>query len=279
MVKTGKELYDRVSFESAELLTRRYSTSFGLAVRLVGTEIRPHIYNIYGFVRVGDEIVDTFHGPQAKRYLDTYITHTKQALRDGFSANPVLHAFSQTAQAYNIEYDLIAAFFESMKSDLPSAPTLSYEQYIYGSAEVVGLMCLHVFCQGDKQLYRRLTPAARALGAAFQKINFFRDLAADTHELKRNYFPGVTQQNFDERAKQKIIQDINRDIARAQRGIDQLPASSRYGVVLATRYFAALTDKLSRVSADRLKSERIRLSNFARLRIVLSVYIAKLLSS
>lgn len=275
----GQSLYNQVATDSARLITDRYSTSFGLAVSLLGSTIRPHIYNIYGFVRLGDEIVDTIRGPRAKQNLDEFISQTKNALRYKFSTNLVLHAFAQTVESYNIEYDLIEAFFESMRSDLSGAKSISYQHYIYGSAEVVGLMCLHVFCEGDKKLYQALTPAARALGAAFQKVNFLRDMSADNAELGRYYFPNQNFEKFNEAGKRRIISDIQKDIARARRGIERLPDSSKYGVLIATEYFDALTNKLERTPVEAIKRQRQRIGILTRITIIIRIQFRRLMHS
>lgn len=253
------ELYTQTSYELSEQLTKRYSTSFSASSQLFAKEIRKYIYAIYGLVRVADEIVDTYRGADAGEQLAGLKTELYRALKSGFSANPIVHAFAVTAREYAIGNELIEPFFDSMASDLANTTMTNaeYRQYIYGSAEVVGLMCLKVFTKqtGD---YKTLAPGAQALGAAYQKVNFLRDIKADYKALGRLYFPGVTYKGFDDTAKAAIIADIRHDFATALPALQKLPKNCRGAVTTSYHYYFALLKRLERAPAATLKQRRIR---------------------
>ena len=219
------KLFHDVSQQCSKAVTEKYSTSFSSAIKLLHPDLRTPIYNIYGFVRFADEIVDTFHQYKKEELLLEFKKDTYAAIERGISLNPILHSFQITVREYNISHDLIEAFFSSMEMDLSKTQYNSngYKEYIYGSAEVVGLMCLYVFCEGDKNMYNDLKPSARALGAAFQKVNFLRDVKADYEQLNRSYFPEVDFTNFTTHMKQQIEEEIAADFAQAYEGILMLP--------------------------------------------------------
>ena len=253
-------LYHQVCRECASLVTRRYSTSFSLGIRVFDKPLRAPIYGIYGFVRFADEIVDTFHHKNKEALFRRFRKDTYRALEDGISLNPILHAFQEVALEYGIGRDLIDPFLDSMEMDLDRSrydPSL-YREYIYGSAEVVGLMCLRVFVQGDDAEYERLKDTACSLGAAFQKINFLRDIKSDYEERGRVYFPGVDYNAFDNDVKATIEADIKADFDHAYTGIVQLPASARLGVYLAYVYYTKLFQKIRSSPARTVTEERIR---------------------
>lgn len=256
-------LYHKTANEYSELVTRRYSTSFSLGIRMLGKAYRKPIYAIYGFVRVADEIVDTFHDYDKKTLIEEFERDTWLAIERGVSTNPVLHAFARTVNKYHIDHQLITAFLQSMKMDLYNKKydAALYDQYIYGSAEVVGLMCLKVFCDGSHEMYERLKSHARSLGAAFQKVNFLRDLKDDYADRGRVYFPNVDFSSFNEHAKILIEEDIQRDFDHALIGIRQLPEGSRIGVYLAYKYYLKLFKKIKAIQPSRIMQERIRISN------------------
>jgi len=275
---TRRALYDRVAEETASVVIRRYSTSFGLAARLLGPGVRQHVENIYALVRVADEIVDGaavesgLDSVGAARALNELERETEQACAEGFSSNLVVHAFALTARETGFGSEYTAPFFESMRTDLTAREhdQESFDRYVYGSAEVVGLMCLRAFL-----LERRLSPAederfvagARALGAAFQKVNFLRDLAADFETLGRSYFPGVSVDSFTEEDKIRLLDDIDADLRMSATVVPDLPASSRKAVALAQGLFAELSVRLRATPADRLRTTRIRVPNPVKLRI------------
>lgn len=264
------QLYQDTSLECGKLITRRYSTSFSLGIQMLGKEIRGPIYAIYAFVRLADEIVDTFHGYDKATLLKEFRRDTYLALERRISVNPVLHSFQETVHRYGIENELIDAFLESMEMDLTGKTydDSLYRKYIYGSAEVVGLMCLRVFCLGDAILYERLKAPARSLGAAFQKVNFLRDLKDDFDGRGRMYFPGVDFSRFSEADKRRIEEDIHRDFQDALAGIKQLPPDSRKGVYLAYRYYVKLFRKITDRAPEQIKAERIRINNAAKMYIL-----------
>ncbi len=262
-----KDLYDRVSFESSKLVTRSYSTSFSKSVRMLSASIRPAIYSIYGFVRFADEIVDTFHEYDKEILLDRFEKDYYQALEQGISLNPILNSFQQTVKKYNITDDLVQAFLQSMRKDLTITIYDTEEEianYIYGSADVVGLMCLRVFVNGDDEAYERLKSSAMKLGSAFQKVNFLRDLKYDMEDLSRVYFPGVSFNNITAQEKNQIIQEIEEDFDAAYEGIKQLPRESKFGVYVAYIYYKSLLSKLHKTPAPELTQQRIRVSNPAK---------------
>lgn len=259
-------IFHEVSQACSKLTTERYSTSFSSAIRLLNSEIQTPVYNIYGFVRFADEIVDTFHGHDKASLLAQFKKETYDAIARGISLNPILHSFQITVNKYNIDHGLIEAFFKSMEFDLDkrSYDQSGYEEYIYGSAEVVGLMCLYVFLDGDHTEYERLKPHARSLGAAFQKVNFLRDVRADYQDLNRVYFPGVDFSRFTPDMKKQIEDDIAKDFRHAYEGIVQLPLKARFGVYLAYKYYLSLFKKIRNVQPQRIMEERIRIPNYAK---------------
>lgn len=257
------QLFHDTCFECSSLITRRYSTSFSLGIRLFHPRFRPPIYGIYGFVRFADEIVDTFHDYPKVELLQRFREDTWRAIGERISLNPVLHSFQQVVHQYGIEDDLIEAFLRSMEMDLSNATydSAGYDEYIYGSAEVVGLMCLRVFCEGDEAEYQRLKEPARRLGAAFQKINFLRDIKSDFDERGRVYFPGVDFQQFSNEDKIRIEADIKADFDAALEGIRQLPKGARFGVYLAYKYYTQLFSKIKSAPAQCVAQERFRVSD------------------
>lgn len=253
-------LYNQVCRECSRLITTRYSTSFSLGIRVFHKRFRSPIYAVYGFVRFADEIVDTFHDYPKAILLQRFREDTYKAIEEKISLNPVLHAFQETVHRYNIEQELIDAFLDSMEMDLffDRYEDSLYKKYIYGSAEVVGLMCLRVFCEGDDRIYQRLKASACSLGAAFQKINFLRDMKSDFDDRGRVYFPGVDFINFTQEDKSTIEADIKKDFDDAYIGIRQLPKGCRLGVYLAYVYYTNLFDKIKHSSVCRVTQERIR---------------------
>jgi phytoene/squalene synthetase len=233
---------------------------------MLHADIRRPIYNIYGFVRFADEIVDSFHDHDKSSLLAAFKKETYDSIERGISLNPILHSFQMTVNKYDIDPALIEAFFKSMEFDLSKQnyDQAGYEEYIYGSAEVVGLMCLYIFCDGDKQQYNELVPHARSLGAAFQKVNFLRDVKADFQQLKRVYFPGVDFSNFTKGMKDGIEEDIAKDFRHAYEGILKLPLKSRFGVYVAYKYYLSLFQKIKRTHPERILEERIRIPNYAK---------------
>ena len=259
-------IFHEVSQACSKVTTERYSTSFSSAIRLLNAEIQTPIYNIYGFVRFADEIVDTFHEHDKDSLLAQFKKETYDSIERGISLNPILNSFQLTVNRYNIDHELIEAFSRSMEFDLDktSYDRVGYEEYIYGSAEVVGLMCLYVFCEGDSEEYEKLKPFARSLGAAFQKVNFLRDVKADFQDLKRVYFPGVDFGHFTPDMKQQIEEDITKDFKHAYLGIIKLPLKARFGVYLAYKYYLSLFSKIKNVQPQRILEERIRIPNYAK---------------
>lgn len=258
------ELYHRVSLNASKNVTQLYSTSFSMGIKLLDKNIHNAIFSIYGFVRLADEIVDTFHDYPKSKMLQEFKDETYKALDRKISVNPILHSFQMVVNKFSIARDLIDKFLLSMEQDLNDIQYSSagYKEYIVGSAEVVGLMCLKVFVNGDDDLYFKLEEPARRLGAAFQKINFLRDVKSDYQELGRTYFPGVDLKKFTPNEKLKIEEDIQNDFESALKGIVNLPSSSRLGVYVAYRYYFSLFKKIKKVSSDRLMEERIRVPNF-----------------
>lgn len=255
------QLYSSTCMECSKVITQRYSTSFTLGIKTLNKRFHPSIYAIYGFVRAADEIVDTFHNYDKEFLLEQFRQDTYQAIEKGISLNPVLHSFQQVVNEFNIERELIDAFLHSMEMDLhdQNYNQSLYEEYIYGSAEVVGLMCLRVFVEGDDARYQSLRESARSLGAAFQKVNFLRDMKSDFKDRGRVYFPGVDFTQFDDEAKKKIEDDIQRDFDHALEGIQSLPEGARNGVYLAYKYYLKLFKKISKLPPSRILQERIRI--------------------
>ncbi len=270
-----KELYDSVCMTCSQITTRRYSTSFSLGIRLLHPSIRPAIYAIYGFVRFADEIVDTFHDFDKAELLARFKAETYRSIEEEISLNPILQSFQCTVNRYNIDHALIEAFFKSMDMDLSKTghDQSSYEEYIVGSAEVVGLMCLYVFLNGDQKLYEEYKPAAERLGAAFQKVNFLRDLHHDMKELNRVYFPQLQNSEWNPDTKRAIEADIARDFEIALEGIKRLPRNSRFGVYLAYKYYQTLFKKIRSLPPEKVLDKRIRINNTRKLGIMMKSYI------
>lgn len=274
-------LFDQTSKAMSQRLALNYSTSFSLGIRLLAKEYRWAVFATYGFVRVADEIVDTFHGYDKSRLLSEFKQQTYQAIEDRISTNPVLHSFQLAVHQFGIGKDLIEPFFNSMEEDLQTVShnNDSYNQYIYGSAEVVGLMCLRIFCKGDDSLYQHLLPHARSLGAAFQKVNFLRDIKSDIDERGRVYFPGVDFSNFTDEEKIEIIQDVKKDFSHAYKGIVQLPVGCRLGVYTAYIYYLKLLEKIERTTALDIKQSRIRIPNSQKIYLLAESYLKEKMMS
>jgi 15-cis-phytoene synthase len=264
-------LFDESSEACSSIVTKKYSTSFASAIKLLDKKIRQPIYNIYGFVRFADEIVDTFHHQEKAFLLQEFKTETFASIERKLSLNPILHSFQLTVNQYNIDHALIEAFFKSMEWDLSKSnyDQKGYEDYIYGSAEVVGLMCLFVFCDGNKEQYEKLKPSAKSLGAAFQKVNFLRDVKADFEGLQRMYFPSCDFNKFTQADKEKIEADIQNDFNNAYKGILQLPMKSRFGVYVAYKYYLSLFKKIKKVQPAKILEERIRIPDYKKAMILI----------
>ncbi len=258
-----KDLYNDVSYKCSKLVTKSYSTSFSLGVSLLHRDFIMPVHAIYGFVRFADEIVDTFHTNNKRELLDRFKKDTHDAIRDRISLNPILHSFQDTVNKNNIDIELIDTFLRSMEMDLDknNYNQAGYEEYILGSAEVVGLMCLKIFVEGDEKMYLKLKPDAMKLGSAFQKINFLRDIKADVHTLGRAYFPGFEIENFNVGTKKEIEIDIQKDFDAGLRGIKELPKKARLGVYLAYIYYISLFRKIKNTCPDKIMNTRIRISN------------------
>jgi phytoene synthase len=270
-----KELYDKVAYKTSRFTTNTYTTSFSLGIKVFQKRFHDPIYAIYGFVRLADEIVDTFHDYDKKELLDEFRKDTHRAIDKGISLNPVLQSFQDTVNKYQIDLDLIDTFLDSMEMDLckHSYDQQKYEKYILGSAEVVGLMCLKVFVEGNRKKYEELKYSAMRLGSAFQKINFLRDLQADYKKLGRTYFPGVNIEEFNESTKKEIEADIEADFRDGYRGIKKLPKSVRLGVYLAYVYFYALFNKIKQTQSRTILHERIRIPNTKKYALMFSSYL------
>jgi len=264
------ELFHEVSQLCSRVTTERYSTSFSSSIRLLHQDLRQPIHNIYGFVRFADEIVDTFHDHKKDELLLQFKKETYDAIERGISLNPILHSFQLTVNAYKIDHTLIEAFFNSMEMDLSNQTYTvdSYQKYIYGSAEVVGLMCLHIFCDGDNAQFEALKPSAQRLGAAFQKVNFLRDIKADFEGLSRLYFPNCDFTNFKKEDKILIEQDIQSDFAAALEGIKILPLKARFGVYVAYKYYYSLYKKIKKTKHHSILKMRIRIPDYRKLLIL-----------
>jgi phytoene/squalene synthetase len=267
-------LYNKNSFKCSKITTQNYSTSFSLGILSLNKKFRDPIYAIYGFVRFADEIVDTFHTHQKQVLIDNFEKETYTAIEQKISLNPILHSFQMVVNDYGIEKQLIAQFLHSMKMDLMQKDyeQQSFETYILGSAEVVGLMCLRVFTEGNNDYYEQLKPQAMKLGAAFQKINFLRDLKADYFSLGRAYFPGFELDQFNEQKKKQIELDIENDFKAGLEGIKQLTYGARFGVYVAYVYYYALFTKIQSLSASRILSERIRIPDFTKYILIIRCY-------
>lgn len=258
-----KQMFDQLAHDMSALTTKRYSTSFSLGISFLNKELHKPIYAIYGFVRFADEIVDTFHGFPKQELLSDFRNQTYAAIEQGISLNPILHSFQWAVREYNITTDLIDTFLDSMQMDLEQQEfnQKKYEQYILGSAEVVGLMCLKVFVRGNQERYDALKDAAMKLGSAFQKINFLRDLRADYYELGRCYFPNIDLHDFNASAKKAIEIDIAKDFQAGFEGIKQLPKDARFGVYMAYIYYYKLFKKIRNTKPEIILNERIRIPN------------------
>lgn len=271
-----KALFDTVSYESSKLVTHTYSTSFSLATKMLYKSIRNDIYNIYGFVRFADEIVDSFQEYEQEFLFDKFEEDLELALKHKISLNPILNAFQHTYHKYNIDKNLVEAFMQSMRTDLHKNVYLTQEEfktYIYGSADVVGLMCLKVFVKGNNEKYEALKESAMALGSAFQKVNFLRDLKADFDNLNRSYFPNTDLKNLNERSKLSIIADIENDFTIGLTGIKNLPIEAKFGVFTAFRYYKQLLEKLKNTPALQIKDSRIRVSNTKKVELLMRSYV------
>jgi len=271
-----KNFYDKVTENCSKIVTQSYSTSFSLATKMLDSSIRNHIYNIYGFVRFADEIVDTFHDFPKEELLNRFEKDLNFSLEKKISLNPILNSFQLTVNKYNIDRKLISAFLKSMRWDLNKNIYKSdkeYKEYIYGSADVVGLMCLKVFVKGDDNLYFKLKPAAMSLGSAFQKVNFLRDLKKDYQELDRTYFPNVDFNHFDEETKTNIIKEIENDFNLALKGIFDLPIESRFGVYTAYKYYNKLLKKLKNIPSKKIQNARIRVPNYQKMGVFARSYL------
>lgn len=270
-----KALYDKVCLDCSINTTKSYSTSFSLGIRFLAKHFQQPIYSLYGFVRFADEIVDTFHDYDKKALFERFKEDTYAAIDQGISLNPILHSFQETYHKYGIEKEHVDTFLKSMEMDLylNEYDQEGYEEYILGSAEVVGLMCLRVFSNGDDALCQKLYPYARKLGAAFQKINFLRDLHEDYENLGRAYFPGLNVEQFDEQTKKQIEAEIEADFAEAYKGIVQLPKDSRFGVYVAYVYYYRLFTKIRKLPSHRILQERIRIPNQRKFALFLGSYV------
>ncbi len=271
-----KQLFDTVSYSCSKTVTKTYSTSFSLATKMLSNSIRNDIYNIYGFVRLADEIVDSFHDYKKEALFNELTEDLEQALQEKISLNPIINAFQYTYHKYNIDKALVDAFMKSMRLDLHKTDYLTtqeYKDYIYGSADVVGLMCLKVFVKGDEEKYENLKDTAMSLGSAFQKVNFLRDLKADYDDLNRSYFPNADLDNLNEASKQAIIDDIEADFDKGLSGIKKLPIDAQFGVFTAYRYYRQLLKKLKKTPALKIKSTRIRVSNPKKIELLMRSYV------
>jgi phytoene synthase len=271
-----KSIFDKVSEESSKIVIKRYSTSFYFSSSLLSKSIRQDIFNIYGFVRLADEIVDTFHEFPKKELLNEFEEELWRSIENKISLNPILNSFQNTVNRYSIPKDLIRSFLDSMKMDLEKKEYNSveeYKKYIYGSADVVGLMCLKVFVKGSDTLYSDLSDYAISLGSAFQKVNFLRDLKDDSNILKRVYFPNVNMDDFNEESKKEIINEIELDFKNAIKGIARLPKNSRFAVYIAYRYYNKLLKKLKRTSSENIVKKRVRIHNFQKFTVIARSYV------
>jgi len=268
------KLYHHTTSECSKLITKRYSTSFSLGIRIMDPKLHKPIYGVYGFVRFADEIVDTFHHHDKKYLLDKFRADTYEAIEKEISLNPVLHAFQMVVHQYGIESELIEAFLDSMEMDLDFSTYSDekYKHYIYGSAEVVGLMCLRVFCDGDKEEYERLKEPACKLGSAFQKVNFLRDMKSDFEERGRVYFPGVDYEKFDGKAKKAVEEDIQKDFEEAYKGIKELPVGAKLGVKVAYLYYQNLFRKIKRSNPETIMRTRVRIPTIKKLSLLIGLY-------
>jgi phytoene/squalene synthetase len=270
-----KQLFDDISQEMSRLTTKRYSTSFSLGISFLHKDLHKPIYSIYGFVRFADEIVDSFHGFDKKKLLSDFKEETYKSISEGISLNPILNSFQWVVNKYDIPRELIETFLNSMEMDLSDHvyDKSTYDKYILGSAEVVGLMCLKIFVEGNSSEYERLKPLAMKLGSAFQKINFLRDLKADYQELGRTYFPGINMEEFNATVKKEIEADIEVDFKLGLDGIKMLPQKARFGVYMAYKYYFKLFKKIKQTQAEVILTERVRIPNRRKFRILLTSFL------
>lgn len=271
-----KVIFDTVSHQCSKVVTKSYSTSFSLATKMLSNSIRQDIYNIYGFVRFADEIVDSFHDYDKELLFNNFSNDLELALEHKISLNPILNSFQETYHKYTIDKSMVDAFMKSMRLDLYKQNYLTdaeYKDYIYGSADVVGLMCLKVFVKGNQEKFDALKDSAMSLGSAFQKVNFLRDLKADFEDLSRTYFPNTDLNHLDENSKQRIINDIESDFAKGLQGIKNLPIEAKFGVFMAYRYYSQLLKKLKKTPALEIKSTRIRVPNYKKFELLTRSYV------
>ena len=271
-----KSMFDKVSNDCSKLVIKKYSTSFYFSSSLLSKTVRQDIFNIYGFVRLADEIVDTFHDYPKKELLEDFEKELWRSIENKISLNPILNSFQFTVNKYSIPKDLISSFLDSMKMDLEKKEYDSveeYKKYIYGSADVVGLMCLKVFVEGSENQYDELSEFAISLGSAFQKVNFLRDLKNDSNILNRVYFPNVDMNNFTEESKKEIILEIEKDFKNAVKGIIKLPKNSKFAVYIAYRYYLKLLKKLKRISSENIVKKRVRIHNIQKFAVIVRSYV------
>ena len=271
-----KKIFDDVSEMCSKSVTESYSTSFSIATKMLSTAIRQDIYNIYGFVRFADEIVDSFHEFNKEELLNNFEKELRYSITNKISLNPILNSFQKTLIKYDIDIKLVNSFLKSMRWDLDKKVYLNkqeFDEYIYGSADVVGLMCLKVFVDGDEEKYNELKPFAMSLGSAFQKVNFLRDLKADHESLNRSYFPNFNIDKFDQKSKQFILDEIDRDFTNALKGILLLPSSAKFGVYTAYKYYLILLNKLRKIDPLKIKSSRIRIPNYQKIDVLARSYV------
>ena len=266
-----KSIFDEVSSKCSKVVTKTYSTSFSMATKMLAKSIRQDIYNIYGFVRLADEIVDSFHNYPKEKLFKDFEMDLNNALKNKISLNPILNSFQFTYHRFNIDRELVDSFMNSMRQDLYKTNYKTqeeYKKYIYGSADVVGLMCLKVFVKGNNEKYKYLKEFAESLGSAFQKVNFLRDLRADHDNLNRTYFPNTDLDNLDEISKINIILDIEKDFSNGLKGIKMLPIEAKFGVFMAYRYYCQLLKKLKKTPALEIKNTRIRVPNYKKFELL-----------
>ncbi len=271
-----KATFDMVSYQCSKLVTEKYSTSFALATKMLSNSIREDIYNIYGFVRFADEIVDTFHDYDKEKLFNKFELELAASITDKISLNPILNSFQHTFHKYDIPMHLVASFMKSMRMDLTKniyKTEQEYKDYIYGSADVVGLMCLKVFVKGDNEAYERLKDSAMALGSAFQKVNFLRDVKADFEDLNRSYFPNTNLTELDEASKKRIVDEIKADFQLGYEGIMALPAEAKFGVYTAYKYYYKLLQKLQNTPSLDIKNTRIRVPNYQKFGLLARSYV------
>tara|TARA_B100000767_G_scaffold272256_1_gene299540 strand:+ start:445 stop:1284 length:840 start_codon:yes stop_codon:yes gene_type:complete len=271
-----KKIFDEVSNDCSKIVTKTYSTSFSLATKMLSKSIRQHIYNIYGFVRFADEIVDSFHDYDKAVLFEDFSNDLEKSIKNKIHLNPILNSFQATYHKFNIDKDLVDSFMSSMEKDLHKKKYMSnqeYEEYIYGSADVVGLMCLKVFVNGDSEKYEELKSFAMSLGSAFQKVNFLRDLKDDFEILNRTYFPDTDLNELNEDSKIKIINEIEADFKEGLNGIKKLPIEAKFGVFMAYRYYSQLLKKLKKTPALEIKNTRIRVPNYKKFELLTRSYV------